>query len=92
MGAVIGIHGDGKGVVFPPPVAPTQAVIVQILTKDRKNEVMEMSAEIKDRLWKVGIRTELDDRDIRPGQKYYDWEIKGVPLRIEIGPRDLDNE
>jgi len=92
MGAVVGIHGDGKGVVFPPQIAPTQAVIVPILTKDRKNEVMEISTEIKDRLWKSGIRTEMDDRDVRPGQKYYDWEIKGVPLRIEIGPRDLDNE
>ena len=92
MGAVIGIHGDEKGVVFPPRVAPTQIVIVPILIKDRKNEVMEASMETKNRLLESGFRVVIDDRDMRPGQKYYDWEIKGVPLRIEIGPRDLDNE
>ena len=92
MGAVIGIHGDGKGVVFPPRVAPIQVVIVPILSKDRKNEIMEMAMKTKERLLKAGLRIKIDTRDLRPGQKYYDWEIKGVPLRVEIGPRDLDNE
>ena len=92
MGAVISIHGDGKGVVFPPRVAPIQVVVVPILSKDRKNEIMEASMETKERLLKAGFRTEMDIRDLRPGQKYYDWEIKGVPLRVEIGPKDLDNE
>ena len=76
---------------MPPAVAPIQVIVIPILSKNGSEEVMSKAEEIVSKLKSSGIRTKLDSRDIRPGQKYYDWEIKGVPLRIEIGPRDLAN-
>jgi prolyl-tRNA synthetase len=92
IGAVVGIHGDNKGIKLPPAFAPIQMVIVPILSKEMQTEVTEKSAEIKTELETLGHRVHLDMRDIRPGNKYYDWEIKGVPLRIELGPRDYKNQ
>jgi prolyl-tRNA synthetase len=92
IGAVVGIHGDNKGIKLPPAFAPIQMVIVPILSKEMQTEVTDKSAEIKTELETLGHRVHLDLRDIRPGNKYYDWEIKGVPLRIELGPRDFKNQ
>ncbi len=89
IGAVVGIHGDNKGIILPPTIAPHQVVIIPILVKKRKAEVMESSKNLSAELKTAGIRVHLDDRDIRPGNKYYDWELHGVPLRLELGPRDL---
>ena len=91
LGAVVASHGDDKGLVMPPSVAPVQAVVVPIISKGDSSDVVSESERITSELKSAGIRTRLDARDIRPGQKYYDWEIKGVPLRIEVGPRDLAN-
>jgi len=90
LGAIVATHGDDKGLVMPPSIAPVQVVVVPIISKGN-TKVLNAAKKVLLDLKKNGIRTRLDNRDIRPGQKYYDWEIKGVPLRIEIGPRDLEN-
>ncbi|TET89732.1 MAG: proline--tRNA ligase [Methanomassiliicoccales archaeon] len=89
LGAVIAIHGDDKGVLFPPQIAPIQVVIVPILAKGSKTEVTDQCNEVYHELKESGVRVHLDERDLRPGNKFYDWEAKGVPLRIEIGKQDL---
>ena len=91
VGAVVGIHGDDKGLILPPDIAPIEMVIVPILMKKRKDDIIERAKEIQGALISAGHRVELDLRDIRPGSKFYHWELKGVPLRIEIGPRDVDS-
>ena len=91
LGAVISVHGDDKGLCLPPAVAPFEVVIIPILGKNSKEEVSAAAIKMKQELEAAGIRTKLDDRDDRPGSKYYDWEIKGVPLRLELGARDIEN-
>ncbi len=93
IGALIMVHGDDKGAILPPRVAPIQVVIVPIPMKGKEKEVMERAREVEERLRKAGIRVLLDDRsDYTPGFKFNDWELRGVPLRIEIGPRDVRAE
>jgi len=89
LGAIVATHGDDKGLIMPPSVAPVQVVVIPILSKDNSEEIMTTASKMVNDLKSEKIRVKLDDRDIRPGQKYYDWEIKGVPIRIELGPRDL---
>ncbi|MFZ2456345.1 MAG: proline--tRNA ligase [Candidatus Altiarchaeia archaeon] len=92
LAALIGIHGDAKGLVLPPKIAPIQVVIVPIIFKKTEGEVaqiIEYAKSVKDRLSSMGVRVEIDSSDKRPGDKYYYWEMKGVPLRMEVGPRDL---
>ena len=88
IGALIMAHGDERGLVLSPKVAPVQVVIVPIAAK--KGGVLEKCAQIKDMLSKEGVRVELDDSDASPGWKFNEWEMKGVPLRIELGPRDIE--
>jgi prolyl-tRNA synthetase len=76
---------------MPPGIAPIQAVIIPIISKKSAEEVSAECARILRLLKGAGIRAKLDDRDARPGSKYYDWEIKGVPVRLEVGARDLEN-
>ncbi len=92
LGAVISVHGDDKGLCLPPAVAPYEVVIIPILGKNSKEDVSAAAVEMRKELEAAGIRTKLDDRDDRPGSKYYDWEIKGVPLRLELGARDIENK
>ena len=91
IGAMIMVHGDDKGLVLPPKVAPIQVVIVPIYNSEEdKKRILEKSIEIKTSLESVKIRVHLDDRtELTPGYKFNDWEMKGVPLRLEIGPKDL---
>ena len=89
VGAVVGVHGDDKGLVLPPDIAPFQVVVVPILAKGKVEEVTQHARALRDRLVEGGIRVKLDERDERPGSKFYDWEIKGVPFRLEIGSRDI---
>ena len=91
LGAVIGVHGDDKGLVLPPEIAPFQIIIVPILAKGNVEEVEKQAYALRDELRAAGIRTELDDGDERPGNKFYKWEMKGVPLRLELGERDIKN-
>jgi prolyl-tRNA synthetase len=94
IGAMIMVHGDDKGLVLPPKVAPTQVVIVPIYNSDEdKKQVLEKSNEIKQKLESKSIRIHIDDRnELSPGYKFNDWEMKGVPLRIEIGPKDIPKQ
>ena len=89
IGALIMAHGDQRGLVLPPKVAPIQVVIVPIAA--HKGGVIEKAKEIEKVLLDAGIRAETDVRDMSPGWKFNEWEMKGVPLRIEIGPRDIEN-
>lgn len=91
VGAVIMAHGDDQGLRLPPKLAPYQAVVVPIWRKEKeKAEVMAFAQEVLPILKQAGIRFHFDDREnLTPGFKYNDWEMRGVPLRIEIGPRDV---
>ena len=89
IGAIIMTHGDDSGLALPPAVAPIQAVIVPIA--QHKEGVLEKAAELSDRLKAAGLRVKLDDSDNSPGWKFAEYEMKGVPLRIEIGPKDIEN-
>ncbi len=91
VGALVMTHGDDRGLVLPPRLAPYQVVIVPIFRKEEEREaVMNAVARVKDDLGTVGARVHVDDRDnLTPGARYWEWERKGVPLRIEIGPRDV---
>ncbi|MDO8842222.1 proline--tRNA ligase [Methanocalculus sp.] len=90
IASVISVHGDDTGLVLPPLVAPVQVVIIPIIIGKRRDEVMAAAETLAADLKALGIRVELDTRDMRPGAKYYHWELHGVPLRLEIGPRDID--
>ena len=91
IAAVIGIHGDNKGLILPPNAAPTQAVIIPIVFKKAEQDVADACKKVKSILCDSGITAVVDDSNDRPGAKYYKWEMKGTPFRIEIGPRDLKN-
>ncbi len=90
IAAVISVHGDDKGLVLPPDVAPIEIVIVPIIVGKRRDEVLSAARTLAEELRKAGFSVKLDERDLRPGAKYYHWEMRGVPLRLEIGPRDID--
>ncbi len=92
VGALVMVHGDDKGLVLPPRIAPIQVVIVPIYKTDEdKKLVLDKAQEIKNQLGE-GVRTLIDTDDKKtPGNKFYHWELRGVPVRIEIGPRDLQN-
>jgi len=93
IGAMIMQHGDDKGLVLPPKAAPIQVVIVPIIFSSGKaSGVLAKCAEIEGEFTKAGIRSMVDSRDnYTPGWKFNEWEMKGIPLRVEIGPRDLAN-
>ncbi|MBK7176192.1 MAG: proline--tRNA ligase [Chloroflexi bacterium] len=92
IGAIIMTHGDDQGLILPPRLAPYQTVIVPIYKKDEeKTAVLAATARIKAELEDAGIRVHVDDREnLTPGYKFNDWELRGVPSRIEIGPRDVE--
>jgi len=92
IGVMTMIHGDNKGLVLPPRVAPIQAVIVPIFYKDKDNQALKKKGqEILELLNSRSFRVHFDDRDsYNPGYKYNHWEMKGVPVRLELGPRDLE--
>lgn len=90
IAALISIHSDNKGLILPPSVAPIQLVIIPIVFKD-STEIIAKCKEVQTILKDAGIRVEIDLTDSRPGAKYYKWEMKGVPIRLELGPRDLSN-
>ncbi|MEK0330047.1 MAG: proline--tRNA ligase [Nitrosopumilus sp.] len=94
IGAMIMIHGDDQGLVLPPKIAPMQVVIVPIYKNDEgKEKVLSKVEEIRKILESKEIRVHVDDRsDLSPGYKFNDWELKGVPIRIEIGPKDIENQ
>ena len=92
IGAMIMTHGDDKGLVLPPKVAPIQVVIIPIYYSDEDGQkVLKKANELQDNIISKNIRVHIDDRDqLTPGYKFHDWELKGIPLRIEIGPKDIE--
>lgn len=89
LGAIVAIHGDDKGIVLPPDVAPVQVVIVPIPAKGKQRLVAKEAKDLRREL-AAEVRVEVDERDLRPGAKYYEWERKGVPLRVEIGVEEIE--
>lgn len=90
IASLIMVHGDDNGLCLPPELAPIQVVIVPIPYQEEEADVHGFSEEIKEELQEAGMRVELDTRDLRPGDKYYRWERRGVPLRIEVGPNEVE--
>lgn len=89
IGGLIMVHGDDRGLVMPPRVAPIQVVILPIAM--HKPGVLEKANELLQSLKAAGLRVQLDDRDQSAGWKFNEWEMKGVPVRVEVGPRDIEN-
>ncbi|WP_038041570.1 proline--tRNA ligase [Thermus tengchongensis] len=91
IGAIIMTHGDDQGLILPPRLAPIQVVVVPIYREESREQVLEAAFDLKKRLLQAGLRVHLDDRDqYTPGYKFHEWELKGVPFRIELGPKDLE--
>ena len=93
IGGLVMMHGDDTGLILPPRLAPIQAVIVPIWRSDEQQElVLTAAREVENELRAAGVRVRVDNREgMNPGAKYYEWERKGVPLRLEIGPRDVES-
>lgn len=92
IGALIMVHGDDKGLILPPKVAPTQAILIPIGPPAKRELVLAKAAEVLSELRGAGVRIRMDDRsDVSPGWKFNEYEMRGTPIRIELGPRDLEN-
>lgn len=92
IGSLIMVHGDDRGLALPPKVAPKQVMIIPIGPPKTRDMVIARSDELFAELKKAGIRVGMDDRaDVRPGWKFNEYEMRGVPVRLEIGPRDMEN-
>ncbi|HUR70312.1 MAG TPA: proline--tRNA ligase [Candidatus Thermoplasmatota archaeon] len=92
LGAVVAVHGDDKGLMLPPAVAPYQAIIVPILFKGKEAGVVEAARELASKLERAGYRVHVDTRDETAGFKFNDWEMRGAPVQIQLGPRDLEKQ
>jgi prolyl-tRNA synthetase len=93
IGLMVMTHGDDKGLVLPPKIAPLQVVIIPILFDDSKAKVLKEAHALKEKLLKTGLSVYLDDRDgYTPGWKFHEWEVKGVPVRVELGPKDMEKK
>ncbi|MCD8380453.1 MAG: proline--tRNA ligase [Lachnospiraceae bacterium] len=88
IGAIIMVHGDNRGLCLPPKVAPTHVMVIPI--QQKKEGVLDKAAELRDRLIAKGFRVKVDDSDKSPGWKFAEQEMRGVPLRIEVGPKDIE--
>ena len=90
VGAIVAVHGDDNGLVLPPEVATTQVVIIPVLAKGETEKIAKAARDLHEEIKAAGIRVHIDERNVRPGVKYFDWELKGVPLRLELGMKDMD--
>lgn len=89
IGGIIMVHGDDSGLVLPPKIAPTQVIVIPI--QQKKEGVLEKSSEIAAALKEAGVRVKVDDSDKSPGWKFSEAEMRGIPIRIELGPKDIEN-
>lgn len=90
VGAIVGSHGDDRGLILPPKIAPIQVIIIPILRKDSKDGVVAHVGSMLEALKAAGVAVKVDlDEHTSPGAKFFEWELKGVPLRLEVGPRDI---
>ena len=93
IGALVMAHGDDSGLKFPPNIAPVQVVIVPISAGNWKENVLPLARNIEEKLGEEGLRVKLDEREeFTPGWKFSEWEMRGVPLRVEIGPKDIEKK
>ncbi|MBN1159617.1 MAG: proline--tRNA ligase [Candidatus Diapherotrites archaeon] len=92
LACTMSYHGDNKGLIFLPEIATIQVIIVPILFEGAKDDITKAANKIQKELWDNGIRAQVDNSDKRPGEKFYYWEMKGVPVRIELGPKDLEKK
>ncbi len=90
IGAVVMVHGDDKGLVLPPKIAPIEIVIVPIIFEKQKKKILDEAKKVKEKLKE--FRVELDERDYSAGWKFNEWELKGIPIRLEIGPKDIEKK
>jgi len=90
LAALISQHGDDHGLVLPPEVAPVQVIVIPIPYKGVEEEVKKYSREVYERIKREGIRVQIDESGDQPGEKFYRWEMFGVPVRVEVGPKDLE--
>jgi prolyl-tRNA synthetase len=91
IGGLIMVHGDKSGLIIPPRLAPHQVVIVPIWRKEKERAAVEEMVERVEKMLKGKVRVKVDRSDNTPGWKYNEWELRGVPMRMEIGPRDVQN-
>jgi len=89
LASVISQHGDDKGLILPYNLSPIQVIIIPIFSKENKFKILKQTEEIKSKLKALGIKAELDSSEKRPGEKYHEWELKGVPFRLEVGEQEL---
>jgi len=93
IAAIVGMHGDEKGLIIPPFIAPTQIIIIPIYKKEQKDKVLAEADKIKRALSKAGLKVDIDQREgYTPGWKFNEWEVRGIPIRLEIGPKDIEKE
>ena len=91
--AVLSAHGDDQGVMLPPNIAPIQVVVIPILYKKKEEQINKACENIASKLKKAEVKVELDLRtDLTPGSKFYYWELRGIPIRVEVGPRDIEKK
>ena len=88
IGAIIMVHGDDSGLVLPPMIAPVQVDVIPIM--QTKEGVLDKAYEVADTLKKTGLRVKVDDSDKSPGWKFSEQEMRGIPVRVEMGPRDIE--
>ena len=88
IAGIIMVHGDNRGLVLPPRIAPTQVMVIPVA--QHKEGVLEANRAVMDRLKAAGFRVKMDDSDNSPGWKFAEYEMKGVPLRLELGPKDME--
>ena len=89
LASVISIHGDDKGLILPYLISPLKVIIVPIYNTQNKNQILKYSEKINSVLEKIGIKSKIDSSEKRPGEKFNEWELKGVPFRLEIGEKEL---
>ena len=89
LASVISLHGDDSGLIMPFCISPVQVIIIPIFSKENKNKILKESEKIKEQLEKLNIKSEIDSSEKRPGEKYHEWELKGVPFRLEIGENEI---
>lgn len=92
IGILIMVHSDDQGLILPPKVAPTQVVFVPVGPWQKNPAIMETIDRLHSQLKQVGVRSVVDDSDKRPGNKFNEWELRGAAVRVEVGPRDLENQ
>jgi len=92
LASVISVHGDDTGLVIPYCISGTQVVIIPIFSEKNKTKILKEAEKIKDNLENLGIRCKIDSSDKRPGEKFNEWELKGIPFRIELGEKEINEK